>query len=151
MVRLAENLVNWENDGLEIKNNFDANGKRKASVRAEEFYFKKAITYSAVTSGQFSSRLSDSGFLFDSGGSSIFSDDDKLDLLAAMLSTKIPGYFLEGFNDTINFQPGDISRIPVVHCNFEGSLTNCLKYAKTDWNSFKIRGTSNHSPYKFES
>jgi len=134
----AENLVNWENDGLEIKNNFDANGKRKASVRAEEFYFKKAITYSAVTSGQFSSRLSDSGFLFDSGGSSIFSDDDKLDLLAAMLSTKIPGYFLEGFNDTINFQPGDISRIPVVHCNFEGSLTNCLKYAKTDWNSFEI-------------
>ena len=66
-----EYLVNWENDGFEIKNNIKPNGLKAASVRSESLYFKKLITWSAVTSGSFSCRLCEGGSLFDSGGSSI--------------------------------------------------------------------------------
>lgn len=39
-----EYLVNWENDGFEIKNNIKPNGLKAASVRSESLYFKKLIT-----------------------------------------------------------------------------------------------------------
>ena len=61
-----EYLVNWENDGFEIKNNIKPNGLKAASVRSESLYFKKLITWSAVTSGSFSCRLCEGGSLFDS-------------------------------------------------------------------------------------
>jgi len=93
---LNENVINWENNGLSIKNNFDTNGKKKASVRAEEYYFKESISYSSVTSASFSSRISLKGFLFDSGGSSIFCND--IIYTQSILGSKIPDYFLSIYN-----------------------------------------------------
>lgn len=139
---LNENLINWEFDGKEIKENVDSNDKPRASVRAEEFYFKPAITYSAVTSGSFSSRVSNPGFLFDSGGSSVFCDsNDKLNLLGGIMGSKIPQFFLSAYNETINYQPGDISRIPVPeiqdNSSLAGTLNKLIFIAKKDWDSYE--------------
>lgn len=133
-----ETVVNWGNDGEAIKSNVDSNGKKKASVRAENYYFKPSITYSAVTSAKFSSRLSPQGFLFDSGGSSIFNESNLL-LIQGILSTKIPDYFLSAFNDTINFQPGDISRIPIIALNQKSNklAIECHLLSKGDWDSYE--------------
>ena len=108
-----EYLVNWENDGFEIKNNIKPNGLKAASVRSESLYFKKLITWSAVTSGSFSCRLCEGGSLFDSGGSSIDVHGETLYILA-ILNSVIGQFYLDISNATINYQPGDIAGIPVV-------------------------------------
>ena len=108
-----EYLVNWENDGFEIKNNIKPNGLKAASVRSETLYFKKLITWSAVTSGRFSCRLCDGGSLFDSGGSSIDVHGETFYILA-ILNSVIGQFYLDINNATINYQPGDIAGIPVV-------------------------------------
>ena len=141
---LNDNLINWENDGYEIKNNLNAKGKQKASVRAEANYFKPAITYSSVTSNSFSARLSNPGFLFDSGGSCVFCDDlNYFEYIGGILCSKIPEFFLAAYNDTINFQPRDVSRIPIVShedINVNLLISNskkCLVFSKNDWDSYE--------------
>lgn len=140
---LNENLINWWGDGIEIKQNVDENGKRKASVRAEEYYFKPSITYSSVTSSSFSARLSDSGYLFDSGGSSVFPNfNSDMMILIGVLCSKIPGFFLSVYNETINFQPGDVARIPILSSSEKAldiklAVTSCLQHSKADWDHFE--------------
>lgn len=108
-----EYLVNWFNDGYEIKNNIKSNGLKAASVRSENMYFKPLITWSAVTSGLFSCRYCFGGALFDSGGSSISVPQNAYYLLS-LLNGKIGQYILDISNATINYQPGDIAGIPVI-------------------------------------
>ena len=108
-----EYLVNWENNGYEIKSNVKENGLKAASVRSESLYFKKLITWSAVTSGKFSCRLCLGGALFDSGGSSIDAKS-KTEYILALLNSVIGQFYLDISNATINYQPGDIGNIPVI-------------------------------------
>ena len=135
-----ENVINWENNGFAIKNNLDKNGKRKASVRAEDCYFKPSITYSAVTSANFSARYSFAGALFDSGGSSIFASNDQLKIILSLLCSNMPSYFLPMYNDTINFQPGDIARIPlkdISNLSLSSNTDSAISYEKQDWDSYE--------------
>ncbi|MCZ4566981.1 BREX-1 system adenine-specific DNA-methyltransferase PglX [Rhodococcus erythropolis] len=149
----ADSVINWYGDGAEIKGSLDANGKRRASVRAEEFYFKPAISYSAVSGTSFSARLSESGFLFDSGGSSVFAEDPcDLQLLTGILCSKIPTFFLQAFNETINFQPGDVARIPVPQLSSEisdqigSSVAEAVQLSAADWNRYETSWGFHRSP-----
>lgn len=134
-----EYLVNWLNDGYEIKNNIKANGLKAASVRSENMYFKPLITWSAVTSGLFSCRYCFGGALFDSGGSSISVPQNAYYLLS-VLNGKIGQYVLDISNATINYQPGDIAGIPIIFEKDEQVESNAqlnIQISKTDWDSFE--------------
>ena len=134
-----EYLVNWENDGFEIKNNVKENGLKAASVRSEQLYFKPLITWSAVTSGTFSCRNVNGGALFDSGGSSISVSRNKLYLLA-LLNGKLAQEYLNINNATLNYQPGDIAAIPVIVQNVdrvEKKAAQNVDISKIDWDSFE--------------
>ncbi|PAD85756.1 SAM-dependent methyltransferase [Niallia circulans] len=138
-----EYVVNWENNGYEIKNNVDSKGKKLASVRSESKYFLPCITWSAVTSYKFSSRLVDSGRIFDSGGSSIFPKKD-IFYLQGVLNNKITELHLSVSNPTLNFQPRDIASIPVIYPSTENGketienlVNSCCEISKQDWDSFE--------------
>jgi len=136
-----EFVVNWENDGYEIKNNIKTNGLKAASVRSENLYFKKLITWSAVTSGKFSCRYVEKGFLFDSGGSSISVNvHDKY--ILALLNSVVGQFYLDISNATINYQPGDIARIPVIFSDeyrfqIDNLVNDNLDISKLEWDSFE--------------
>jgi len=134
-----EYFVNWKNNGFEIKNNVKDNGLKAASVRSEAMYFKKLITWSAVTSSKFSCRICNGGALFDSGGSSI-AVNSHMNYLLALLNSKLAQYYLDISNATINYQPGDIARVPVIFKNtqhIEDYAKNSIELAKDDWDSFE--------------
>ncbi|SEA17897.1 Eco57I restriction-modification methylase [Oribacterium sp. KHPX15] len=132
-------VINWENDGYEIKNNIKPNGLKAASVRSEQLYFKPLISWSAVTSGSFACRYNYGGALFDSGGSSLYIDRYRFYILA-LLNSKVGQYALSLTNPTINFQPGDIAGIPLCFENIEmveRKAEACVKIAQIDWDSFE--------------
>ena len=68
-------LVNWENDGHELRTTPHPSGTR---IWAHNFnlsrIFSEGITWSAVSSAYFGVRLLPQGCLFGSGGSSAFCD-----------------------------------------------------------------------------
>lgn len=107
-----ETVINWFNDGYEIKNNVNQFGKRIASVRNEDKYFKECITYSSVSSSKFSARYVEKGRLFDSGGSCIFLDTN-IKIILGLLNSNIAELYLKTLNNTMNYQPGDVGRIPI--------------------------------------
>jgi len=70
-------IVNWKNDGHEIKNNYDENGRLKSRPQNTSYYFKEGITWSLI-SLNFSARYSELGHIFDVGGSSGFPNSSDL-------------------------------------------------------------------------
>lgn len=117
-------VVNWENDGFEIKNNKDENGKVRSRTQNEQFYLKEGITYTASGSKGASFRLHPVNSLFDIGGSCVFSRNEFKDYnyLLAFLNSKLAFYILDCLNPTVNTTQGDISRIPFVTTNNEIQL-----------------------------
>ena len=109
-------LVYWENNGFEIKNYKDVNGKLKSRPQNEAYYHKYGITYSALGGKHLSFRVLPSGCIFDVGGASIFNKKNKLTefCLIAILNSILTRYILGCLNPTVNIQVGDIQRIPIV-------------------------------------
>ena len=142
-------VINWFNDGYEIKNNIKPNGHKAASVRSEQLYFKPLISWSAVSSGTFACRFNSGGALFDSGGSSLFIEKNRLYILA-LLNSKVGQYALNISNPTINYQPGDIAGIPLCVSNVsrvDVCTQDCVNISKIDWDSFEISWDFEKHPF----
>jgi hypothetical protein len=107
-------VVNWLNDGEELKafaviRNDGQHWSRY--VRSIDKMFRRGVTYSYLTAGRFNARLSPGGFAFDVGGSSVFPPD--VELVLALLNSTFAHFALKLINPTINFQVGDLARLPV--------------------------------------
>jgi len=111
-----EFLVNWGQNGREIKEEICRrypyiNGSWQWVAKNSEFYFREGITYSYLTSGKFSARYMPTGSVFDVAGSSVFCKD--LWLILAILNSRWCRFALGLINPTVNFQVGDLQRLPV--------------------------------------
>lgn len=133
-------VVNWENDGYEIKNFKDDKGKVRSRPQNLQYYFKPAITWSDVTSGSFSGRYAEQGFMFDIKGSSGFPDKELLPYVLGLLNSKVAQAFIKILNPTMTTQVGDMTRIPVIKADIDEITLlskECIDEAKADWNSFE--------------
>ncbi|MDO8946178.1 MAG: BREX-1 system adenine-specific DNA-methyltransferase PglX [Desulfocapsaceae bacterium] len=125
--------VNWENDGEEIRNYCNENGKQRSRPQNEGFYFLEGITYSASGSKGASYRLLPKMHLFDVGGSSIFpiGKYHNLHYIISFMNSKLSSYITGCLNPTVNIQVGDIQRIPFVvpKKEFESVISSLAKVA----------------------
>lgn len=134
-------LVNWANDGYEIKHIFDEKGKLRSRPQNLEYMFRPSASWSLVSSGAAAFRYKPAGHLFDIGGMSFFSKNNLLYLLA-LSNTKIVYEVLRVLAPTINFQCGDIANIPVFFDEGKRSIieriaSDCISISKVDWDSFE--------------
>lgn len=133
-------VVNWENGGYEIKNFKDDKGKVRSRPQNLQYYFKPAITWSDVTSGSFSGRYAEQGFMFDIKGSSGFPDKELLPYVLGLLNSKVAQAFIKILNPTMTTQVGDMTRIPVIKADVDEITLlskECIDEAKADWDSFE--------------
>jgi hypothetical protein len=111
-----QHRVNWRDDGAQIKQSIVdrypyLNGQWQWVAKNAQHYFKPGITYSYLTSGQFSARRLDAGAIFDVAGSSLF-PDDVLTVLA-ILNSSVARELLSAINPTVNFLVGDLGQLPI--------------------------------------
>lgn len=128
-------VVNWENEGSEIKN------FGRAAIRNKDYYFQSGITWTAISSARISVREFDFGFLFSSAGFCIFEKDLKLYILAFMNSI-VCAAILKILSPTINFNVGDIAKLPInvskgERASVEEITSDCIILSKNDWDSFE--------------
>ncbi|HCN8096882.1 TPA: BREX-1 system adenine-specific DNA-methyltransferase PglX, partial [Escherichia coli] len=133
-------IVNWENDGAEIR--LALKGMNPNIPRSEEHYFKKGITWGLITSSEFSARYADYGAVFDVGGSKAMPSSENLLPILGLLNTKVTSFLLKTINPTLNFQVGDMKRLPILDlekmsCNND-DISRAIDIAKTDWNGQEI-------------
>lgn len=142
-------VVNWQNNGYDIKHFMWSNGKQRSVVRNPEFYFRPSITWSLITSSLFSMRYRLSGSIHDVSGMSLFYKDQDLKIIMGLMNTKVGQYLLSMLNPTINFQIGNIVLIPFLITNYNDSekIVQCnIKLSKQDWDAFETSWDFKRSP-----
>ncbi|MEX1453103.1 restriction endonuclease, partial [Enterococcus sp. GC34] len=141
-------VVNWENDGQEIRNFVDDKGKLRSRPQNTEYYFKEAITWGKVSSSTSSFRWKEEGNIFADAGMSIFFEDTMKNYILGLLNSKVANEFLKILSPTMNYEVGHISHFPVLEPIIEDmfQVNNCISIAKNDWDSLEISWNFKHSP-----
>lgn len=135
-------VVNWCDDGYEIKNFKDSKGKLRSRPQSLDYQFKEAVSWSLISSGVPAFRYSPAGSLFDAAGSSFFSSTDSL-LYAQGLANSVVFTACASFlSSTLTFEVGQLGRYPfaldianeeaVVH-----DVRHCLEISRSDYDSFE--------------
>lgn len=141
-----EFVIDWKNNGEEIKSFKDSKGKQRSAVRNEQYYFKQSLTWTATSSSYFGIRHSDSGFIFDVKGSSCFCKAEEHYKILAFLASKASCEFLKILNPTIEFQNGNLKNLPMSDGLLESDLgqeasklvVKCVDISRVDWNSKEV-------------
>ena len=136
-----EYVINWQNDGYEIRNFRNNNGKLLSRPQNTKYNFKSALTWSKITTSVFSARFSERGFLFDDAAAICFhKDTQRLKYILGFLNSKCCQLVLNILNPTINIQIGDIGNIPIIESHQEPVIRLsecCIDISKSDWDSYE--------------
>ena len=131
-------LVNWSNDGYDIKHNIDpTTGRIRSHNYNGEYAFKKCGTWSAISSGTFAIRYCEEGFVWDSKGASGFSDN-YLEYIIGLLNSKVSSKFLAVLAPTLDYKVGDIIRVPLIQQNkvtIDSLVSQNISISKSDWDA----------------
>ncbi|URN84940.1 BREX-1 system adenine-specific DNA-methyltransferase PglX [Acetobacterium wieringae] len=135
-----EKIINWNNNGEEIKNFKDKNGKLLSRPQNLGFMFKKGIAFSKITSAGTSCRVMMGNEMFDDAVQGFFVKDEELYFsILGLLNSKIVKYFLGFLNPTMNKQLYDLNRIAVLLPteDFRLVIKSTLTFCQDDWDSFE--------------
>lgn len=135
-------IVNWENDGYEIKNFKDKNGKLRSRPQNLDYCFKKSITWSLISSGSIAFRAKPYGHIFDIAGMSCFPNSNEYGYILGLNNTKIVNVMMKFIAPTLNYQVGDIAKIPIIYNDNKKEKINDfvnqnIEFSKSDWDSFE--------------
>ncbi|WP_249554922.1 BREX-1 system adenine-specific DNA-methyltransferase PglX [Shewanella sp. 8A] len=148
-----EYLINWLNDGLELKESIKTRLKSNTftkEIRNEEKYFLPNISWGAITSNKPSFRMSEAGTIFNIGGPAIFPNEEKY-LLCSFLNSKIAEFYISSICMTLNLTPGDVGRLPILKDYIKNSDPNiakaCINISKNDWDYYELSWDFRVSPF----
>jgi hypothetical protein len=135
-----EYVINWENNGKEIKGYTDpVSGKQLSRPQNIRFFFTKGITWSTLTISKISMRIFLDYFAFESKGSILVCPDDQLrDNLLCLLNSAVVDTLISALAPSVDYGEGVISRIPVIISNTLVEGFSCLwSTTKSDWDAFE--------------
>jgi hypothetical protein len=132
-----ESVVLWENDGEAIQQIKTDTGRIRATNMNLDYIFKEGLTWSGISSSYFSVRWFPVGFSFSSAGFCYFTDSKKIFGILALLNSKFCREILSILSPTINFNAGDIEKVPFI---FEEDLEIevPMNICKREWDSREI-------------
>lgn len=135
-----EYVVNWENDGYEICNFKDENGKMKSRPQNLPYMLKEGLTYTNISSSTFGVRYSPPGFIYDAAGSLIYVENKKMYYALGLLASNIVLVFTRILSPTMSFEVGQIASIPVYYkpnSTIDSLVKENIELSKKDWDSFE--------------
>lgn len=137
-----EDVVNWKNNGYEVKNFVDDKGKQRSRPQNQQFYYREGGTWSAISTSMFSIRYFPEGFLFSNAGMAIYTEHEKLLYIIGFLNSKLCSLYLGLFNEGINFNQGDIAKLPILFNDEKNQqvldiVNSAIEISKADWNSYE--------------
>lgn len=136
-------VVNWQNDGCEIKNFKDSKGKLLSRPQNLDFLFKDSATWSLTSSSSFAARYKQKGFISDINGMGLFyPDPNDLFYTLSFLCSTLCQKLMKIHNPTMASQAGDIGKLPLVKSTLITNKINnntkqLISFSKTDWDSFE--------------
>ena len=96
-------------------------------IRDPNLYFKKALTWSRITSSNIAFRLNEEGILFSDAAPSIFVKNERLIFYLGLLNSNVANEFFRILNPTLNFQVRDVSAIPIIYKDQDNEIEDIKK------------------------
>lgn len=149
-------VVDWYKDGKHIKEDklyklsigkcLESNSKPKNM----QYYFRKGITWSLISTSRFGVRCFPEGMIFDVGSHCVFTDDRRFNYLAAYLNSDLAEMILNMLNPTMNFSSGVIGKLPILDIvdvsQIDELVEQCVLVAKNDWDENEYSWDFQQSP-----
>lgn len=129
-----EYLIDWYNDASEIR------AIKTAVIANYQYFMKPGLTWSTVSSNNFSIRKFGKGYIFDNGGCCIFELGDKTDYLLGLLNSSVFKYIFGQLNPTLNFQSGEVAKFPVIFLKLDEInllVDENVKIATSEYDSYE--------------
>ena len=140
-----EYLVNWSNEGKNIKN---CSGARPQNTK---YYFQKGYSWSDVSSGAMSVRYWASGCIFDTCAPTIFPKNKYNGAnIIALLNSKIGQIIMDIMSPTIHYTAGSMAKFPVwdnvLSLSVEEIVRDNIAFSKNDWDSYETSWDFKRNP-----
>lgn len=127
----AQYVINWFDDTRHPQSDF--------TVKKNDLYFKQTITWGLISSSVISFRHQPEGSLFDVAGMSMTCEDGNQILqVLAFCNSSISQSVLQMIAPTLNYQIGDIMRLPIISpqdSSVVRTVNECEKFSRADWDT----------------
>lgn len=127
----AQYVINWFDDTRHPQSDF--------TVKKNDLYFKQTITWGLISSSVISFRHQPEGSLFDVAGMSMACEDSNQILqVLAFCNSSISQSVLQMIAPTLNYQIGDIMRLPIISpqdSSVVRTVNECEKFSQADWDT----------------
>ena len=135
-------VVNWENDGYEIKNFTDTEGKLRSRPQGSTFYFKDVITWTKISSSQVGFRHKKAGHISSEAGMTIYVPERLKRYVLGFCNSEVTAMILQMLSPTLNFELGDIGKLPLIEGGsmfekVDSIVEQTELVSKEDWDSFE--------------
>lgn len=135
-------VFNWSNSVAELKQR-KRSKSRDSRPQNLDYNFRSAISWSAIGDGKFSARFYDESFSFNAAAPSCFpAHEGDQKYLLGFLNSCVAQKFITALNPTLNLNPGDLAKLPIVFDDdvrprVEELVTENLQLARADYDSFE--------------
>ncbi|PQV77361.1 MULTISPECIES: BREX-1 system adenine-specific DNA-methyltransferase PglX [Enterobacteriaceae] len=126
-------VVNWANNGYEIRNFTDDKGNVRSRPQSADFYFKESISWSLISGNAPAFRYEPDGNIIGHKGPGIFMSKDKLLQTICLLNSCVTRKILEIISPTMGLEIGQISKLPFV--DVSGVKFDGIEICREDWDS----------------
>ena len=140
------NIVNWENNGSDIKKS------GKAIIPSEDRYFDELVSWNKISSGKFSVRYQPYGIIPGDASPFLHSVSHNHDIIIyamAMMNSKIASEIMTVLSPTLNFEVGNVAKIPLIVQNeqvIDCLAEKCIEIERNEWNSYEISWEFKRNP-----
>ena len=143
-------VVNWENDGTEVQNFRDTNGKQRSRPQNIDSYFKPAISWSRISSGEPSFRVASEGFIPNDVAPVIPTPEADAHRVLSFLNSSCAHGILESLAPTVHFEVGQVSELPLIDATTSipdpTVAQRLISLLRNDWNAYETSWDFQTSP-----
>lgn len=135
-------IVDWNDDGYAIKHFYDDRGKLRSRPQNLNINFKKALTWSSISSGPISFRDCEDCMMYESKGPVLLPKCSYKQTLA-YINTCVFQSFIQIIAPTLDYSEGAILRTPMLkessaEKQIIDSVDRNIYLSRQDWDSFEI-------------
>lgn len=129
-------VLNYKHNGELLRNN------PRAATIPDHLVFREQISFSRLGGKTISARYFPAGMTFDSAAVCLFPPNDIFYYVLSFLNSKVIRKFTDLLSPTLNVQPGDVGKIPLILCDDKITEINQITkenifLSKKDFDSFE--------------
>ena len=133
-----DSVVNWQHNGEEMKANaviLNHGGHWSRYITSVDKFFRKGLSWNAISSGDICVRYFDKGFVFCSASMCGYGDEVKP--VIGLLNSKVGMDILKVLAPTMNYGPLQVKKIPLLDESKVSKpiVDNNISISKLDWDS----------------